>query len=121
MKYDGYMLLPYQGQLRFTITMFPDSEQVTLTPAAMEQNSLFPNTQAPTCQFYNQDMENDQRVQALRLRIPTIISEMTLRHWPKYYTLYFDVTGTILGESKTHQGYILLKLDPRPVNKDQQG
>lgn len=121
MKYDGYMLLPYQGQLRFTIEMFPDGEEVTLSSAAMEQNSLFPNTNAPTCYFYDDVEENGIRVKALREKIPEILKDMTLRHWPKYYTLYFDVTGTILGQTETHQGYVLLKLDPRPVNKDQQG
>lgn len=116
MKYDGYLFLPYCGQLRFTIELFTDSEEATLGPADSEQDKLFPNTQAPTCQFYNQDMENDQRVQALRLRIPTIISEMTQKHWPKYHAQYFDVTALVFGEETTNQAQIILHLDPRPIS-----
>lgn len=121
MKFDGYLFVPFQGQLRFTISMFTDSEEITLSPASMEQNSLFPNTSAPTCYFYNEEEENGIRVKFLREQLPEIYKEMALRHWPRYYTKYFDVTGTVLGKTETSQGYVLLKLDPRPVNKDQQG
>mgnify|MGYP000917473889 CR=1 FL=1 len=109
MKYEGYLFLPFQGQLRFAIYMFADIEQFSLVPANMEQNSLFPNTNAPTCYFYNEEEENNIRVNSLRALIPLFYKEMALRRWPKYYTRHFDKTSKILDKIETHQGYVILR------------